>query len=304
MGTAASRLGTTLLSSLAFAKLSKSTASLKSQEANEDGGGSAGSGSATAAAAAARAAEEAADAAAEEAAARRMGGTKSAPALAASRAAEQAGREVLQFGALERASPGGGGCPSGGASGAQLAQSPTRAALRQGGSTLAAAGRASSTGNASKGAAGIARVVDGVALPGSKYAQGRLDFVMQVRHSPASVLPPSPASVFARPLPRRASRAAVPTSVAVLHVAQSPNKKPCCIFRTPCVPAALLQESSLENQYLSALSAHFAYWSSPGAPAGSAFAFSSAFLLPVPPKAWREACARLHAPLAALPPDA
>ncbi len=244
MGTAASRLGTTLLSSLAFAKLSKSTASLKSQEANE-GGGSTGSSSATAAAAAARAAEEAADAAAEEAAARRMGGTKSAPALAAGRAAEQAGREVLQFGALERASPGGGGSPSGGASGAQLAQSPTRAALaerRQGGSTLAAAGRASSTGSASKGAAGIARVVDGVALPGSKYAQGRLDFVMQVGRSPAFVLPPSPASVIARPLPRRASRAAAPTSVAVHKC--SPVSSPaahCCTFHDTlwaCCPAA------------------------------------------------------------------
>lgn len=115
-----------------------------------------------------------------------MAGTKSSPALGAGGAAEEAGREVLRFGTLEQANAGsrsGALSAEASAEGAALAQSPSRALLaqqRQGGLATAAAGRASSTGDAKRGAVGIARVADGVALPGSKFAQGRLDFVMQV----------------------------------------------------------------------------------------------------------------------------
>lgn len=196
VGTAASRLGTTLLSSLAFAKLSKSSASLKSQAASEDGGGG-GSGSATTAAAVAHAAEEVAEAAAEEAGARRMAGTKSAPAMGAGRAAQEAGKEVLEFGAVDQASAGGGnGALSAEtpAERAELSQSPCRATpaqLRQGGPVARAGGRTSSLGHCREGAAGIARVADGAALPGSKFAQGRLDFVMQVCGQGPAVPPAS-----------------------------------------------------------------------------------------------------------------
>ena len=188
MGSAASRFGTTLFSSLAFARL-KSSSRLAGQASGEVGGGSAGDEAAAAAAAAA----EAAEAAAEEKAARTLAGHKSAGLLGAGsedveegEAAHGAG-VAPRFGALE-AGPSSGALSAEASDAALAERSPSRclllaqqqaaAALVATGGQQGAVGGAGSAGGAS--ASGIARVTDGVAAPGGRSAQGRLDFVMQV----------------------------------------------------------------------------------------------------------------------------
>ena len=168
MGSAASRIGSSLLSSLAFSSFKRSATFKKEVEGDK--------------AAAAAEASAAAEAAAEEEAARQMGRGRpqSAPSLADRAAAEAealGGEGGLLFAstshrALAAASPKAASpiaAPARGASPAQL--------LRQssGGSGAAAAGEGSRHGSS-----GLARVADGVPAPGSRTARGRVDFVMQV----------------------------------------------------------------------------------------------------------------------------
>ena len=176
MGSAASRFGTSLLSSLAFAKF-KGSATYKAQHGGGQGSSS-GTAAADAAAAAAEAAAEAAEALAEEEAVRRLTGNKSAPDLGGGdsfmgEAQEeqqhlQEGRlyASLSFGVMDQSASG-----TVSAEASAAATSPTR--RRQGAGPLATALEGGST------CSGIARVADGLPVPGGRSAQGRLDFVMQ-----------------------------------------------------------------------------------------------------------------------------
>ncbi|KAL4854538.1 Phospholipase SGR2 [Chlorella vulgaris] len=211
VGSAASRFGTSLLSSLAFSKF-KGSASYKA--AHKGGEGSTSAATTAAAAAEATQAEaeavqaeaEAAESIAEEAEAARLMAQKSTPSLKgggdslinADQEEHPQLYESLSFGAMD------GTTARGALSAAEPATSPTRhqQQLKQQQQQVAApsprGGRGSFSGiGTSGGASGIARVSDGVAVPGSKLGKGRIDF-----------------------------------------------------------------EASLENQYLSALSAHFVYWNS------------------------------------------
>lgn len=183
MGSAASRLGTSLLSSLAFSKF-KSSKSFK-EAAAAAVGGEGSSGAAEAEEAAAAEAAEAAAAAAEVEAARHMPGSSSAPVLDGSSSGAEgllaegpgAGGDgqpytSLTFGALgsgDVAAPAGAPAPASPAGRSQ-----------HGGSTRSSATGAAG-GSPVGGGGGVARVVGGAGQPGSKTAQGRLDFVMQVR---------------------------------------------------------------------------------------------------------------------------
>lgn len=240
MGSAASRLGTSLLSGLAFAKF-KSSKSFKTEAA-------------AAAEAEEEAAAEAAEAAAEEASARRLHAVESAPALGGggdngsggggSPSAEQAVGEGLQglpyaslsFGALD------GGGPSGGPSGEPSFESPIAGAAAGRSPTLRRQSQTGGAGSSSSGGSvgGIARVADGSPVAGARTAQGRLDFVMQVSLS------------FPSFFCGQAARA-VTAGVAASHLQ-------CRLTHTHRLHSHPLQESTLENQYLAALSAHFAYW--------------------------------------------
>ncbi len=204
MGSAASRLGTSLFSSLAFSKF-KSSKSFKdaAAAASASAAGDESGGDAAADVSAAAAAEAAAAAAAEEEAARHMPAASSAPVLAGSSSgaeglfAEGSAAEgdqqpytSLTFGALGSASVAAAGSASLAVPGSPPGASPGLRSPLGGSARSSATGSASaaggtgaaSGGTAAGGGAGIARVAGGAVQPGSKTAQGRLDFVMQVGH--------------------------------------------------------------------------------------------------------------------------
>ena len=188
MGSAARRLGTSLISSLTFSKV-KSSKSFKDAAAAAVAGGAGSSGNANTESA--EAAEEAA-AATEQEAARHMPGASSAPALGgntrggggllAEGGAEADGASQpytsLTFGTL--------GSRSMAAPGSSPAASPSHRSSSGGSACSSGTGAEGSSQTASGG--GIARVAGGVAHPGSKTAQGRLDCVMQVRKRGAGAL--------------------------------------------------------------------------------------------------------------------
>lgn len=197
MGSAASKFGSSLLASLAFSKFKSSSTLAQQQKQEQQPGGlqDAGDEGTSTAAAAATAAAEAAGAAAaeEEEAARQLTANASAPALGGGTgdsflADAAAGEAALSFGVLaERsaelaAARPGYGALSAEASGAALSPlpqlQPHPQAHQQGGALSPRGGAPHKHGNAG---GGIARVADGLAAAGEKTAQGRLDFVMQVR---------------------------------------------------------------------------------------------------------------------------
>ena len=191
MGSAASRLGTSLFSSLAFAKF-KSSKSFKdaAAAAAAAAGGEGGSGNANTESA--EAAEEAA-AAAEQEAAWHMPGASSAPTLGGS---SGGGGELLAEGGAEADGDGQPytsltfgtlGSGSMAAPGSSPAASPFHRSFR-GSSGSARSSGTGAAGSSQTASGGVARVAGGVAQPGLKTAQGRLDFVMKVRKRGAGAL--------------------------------------------------------------------------------------------------------------------
>lgn len=192
VGSAASRFGTSLLSSLAFSKF-KGSASYKA--AHQGGEGSTSAATTAAAAAEATQAEaeavqaeaEAAESIAEEAEAARLMAQKSAPSLKgggdslinADQEEHPQLYESLSFGAMDRTTA------QGALFAAEPAMSPSRhqqQLQQQVAAPSPRGGRGSFSGIGTSGvASGIARVSDGVAVPGSKLGKGRIDFVMQAR---------------------------------------------------------------------------------------------------------------------------